>query len=257
MKRIAFIIMAVLLFAACQKDKLTPMPQPQPEPTQTASLAGTSWVGTYDDNYTGYPATLTWSIDFLTDSTGTLHFELVIAAQPQPSLNDSFRYVLDGSEGTMYSNNMPEPVHFTYDSTTHTFTMTLQVGDGNVTLGGTTVFYLQGQQPLMFPVRTSWDAEQQLTESDTLMPVKWGLDFWEYGWGGQINYCANGTCAGTSFLWQYDSNSHTGTIRINSLTYPFSYNPANEILTLDYSTNIYGTNVTIGGTLQFHPENKF
>jgi hypothetical protein len=83
------------------------------------------------------------------------------------------------------------------------------------------------------------------------MPVEWGLDFWEYGWGGQINYCAGGTCAGTSFLWQYDSTTHSGTIRINGTRHPFTYDPATDLLTLDYSTHIYGTNVSIGGTLQF------
>lgn len=255
MKQIAFITMAVLLFVACQKEEIAPTPQPQSEPTQTVSLAGTSWVGTYDDNYMGYPATLTWSLDFLTDSTGTIHFELVIATQPQPSLDDSFRYVLDGTEGTLYSDNMSEPGHFTYDSTNHTITMLLQVGDGTTALGGETVFHPQGDTLHAFPVNTSWEAEQQLTVSDTLMPVTWGLYFWEYGWGGQVNYCAGSTCAGTSFLWQYDSTSHIGTIRINSSTYPFSYDPATDILTLNYSTDIYGTDITIGGTLQFHKKN--
>lgn len=254
MKRIAFIILTALLFAACQKEE--PAPAPQPQPASTISLVGTSWVGTCDDNYMGYPATLTWTLDFLTDSTGTLHFDLVIAGQPQPSLDDAFTYTLDGTEATLYSNNMPEPGHFTYDSASHTITMTLQVGDGNVTLGGETVFHPQGEAHDAFPVNTSWKAEQQLTVSDTLMPVEWGLDFWEYGWGGQVNYCAGGTCAGTSFLWQYDSAAHAGTIRINAAQYPFTYDPTTGILALDYTTTIYGTAVTIGGTLQFHKEDK-
>jgi hypothetical protein len=59
MKKIAFITMAAfLLFAACKKEP-TPEPQPQPGTTTNISLAGTSWVGTYDDNSRGYPATLT------------------------------------------------------------------------------------------------------------------------------------------------------------------------------------------------------
>ena len=43
MKRFAFITLAALLFAACQKEEVepTPTPQPQPEPTPTVSLAGT------------------------------------------------------------------------------------------------------------------------------------------------------------------------------------------------------------------------
>ena len=86
------------------------------------------------------------------------------------------------------------------------------------------------------------------------MPVEWGLDFWEYGWGGQINYCAGSTCAGTSFLWQYDSTTHSGSIRINGMQHPFTYDPATSLLTLDYSTPLYGTSITIGGSLQFHRE---
>ena len=251
MKKNAFITMAAfLLFAACKKEP-APEPQPQTDTAPTVSLAGTSWEGTYDDNYRGYPATLIWSIDFLTDSTCTLHSDGVIAAQPQPSYDCDFIYILDGTEGTAYSDNSTGPVYFTYDSTNRTITWELLLTDGRDTLGGVTVFYPQGQQPSVFPVRTTWEAEQQLTVSDTLMPVEWGLDFWEYGWGGQINYCAGGTCAGTSFLWQYDSTTHSGTVRINGTRRPFTYDPVADLLTLDYSTRIYGTTVSIGSTLQF------
>ena len=83
------------------------------------------------------------------------------------------------------------------------------------------------------------------------MPVEWRLDFWEYGWGGQVSYCAGSTCSGTSFLWQYDSTTHSGSIRINGSQHPFTYDPSTDILTLDYSTHIYGTNVSIGGILLF------
>lgn len=246
--------MAVLLFAACQKEP-TPTPQPEPDPTPTVSLAGTSWVGTYDDNYMGYPATLIWNFEFLTDSTGTLHLDVVIAATPQPSIDYNFTYTFDGTEiCTFASENMSDSSLLTYDSITHTISTEMFVGDGNVTLGGFTVLYPEGQEQYVFPVNTSWKAEQQLTVSDTLMPVEWGLDFWEYGWGGQINYCANGTCCGTSLFWQYDSAAHAGIIRINGVQCPFTYDPATETLTLDYSTRIYGTAVTIGGTLQFHRE---
>lgn len=251
MNKIAFITMAAfLLFAACKKEP-APEPQPQTDTALTVSLAGTSWEGSYDDNYRGYPATLIWSLDFLTDSTCTLHFDGVIAAQPQPSFDNDFIYTLDGTEGTAYSDNFTGPVYFTYDSTNRTITWELLLTDGRDTLGGVTVFYPQGQQPSIFPVRTSWEAEQQLTVGDTLMPVDWGLDFWEYGWGGQINYCAGRTCSGTSFLWQYDSTTHSGSVRINGTRHPFTYDPIADLLTLDYSTHIYGTSVNIGGTLQF------
>lgn len=251
MKKNAFITMAAfLLFAACKKEPINE-PQPQTDTAPTVSLSGTSWEGSYDDNYRGYPATLIWSLDFLTDSTCTLHSDGVIAAQPQPSYDFDFIYTLDGTEGTAYSDNFSGPVYFTYDSTNRTITWELLVTDGRDTLGGVTVFYPQGQQPSIFPVRTSWEAEQQLTVSDTLMPVDWGLDFWEYGWGGQINYCAGQTCSGTSFFWQYDSTTHSGTVRINGTRHPFTYDPIADLLTLDYNTRLHGTSVNIGGTLQF------
>lgn len=257
MKRFAFITLAALLFAACQKEEVepTPTPQPQPEPTPTVSLAGTSWVGTYDDSYMGYPATLTWSLDFLTDSTGTLHLDMVIATQTQPSFDDAFTYTFDGTDIACYGEKTGE-THYTYDSIHLTISTNMYVGDGTTTLGGETVLYPKGEVHDVFPVNTSWDAKQQLTVSDTVMPVEWGLDFWEYGWGGQINYCANGTCAGTSFFWQYDSTAHAGIISINTAQYPFTYDPTTDILTLDYTTTIYGTDVVIGGTLQFQSRNE-
>ena len=217
MKKIAFITMAAfLLFAACKKEPINE-PQPQTDTAPTVSLAGTTWEGSYDDNYRGYPATL-----------------------------------MCGREICTYgSENMGDSSLFTYDSTTHTISTNMFVGDGNVTLGGYTVLYPEGQEQYVFPVRTSWEAEQQLTVSDTLMPVDWGLDFWEYGWGGQINYCAGRTCSGTSFLWQYDSTTHSGSVRINGTRHPFTYDPIADLLTLDYNTRLHGTSVNIGGTLQF------
>ena len=66
-----------------------------------------------------------------------------------------------------------------------------------------------------------------------------------------MNYCANGTCAGVSLFWHYDSTSHTGYISINGIQHPFTYDSATDILTLEYSTQIYGSTIPIGGTLQF------
>lgn len=248
MKRIALIVLAALLFAACQKEESSQVVHNR---TAEVALTGTSWVGNYDDNFQEFPATLTWSLDFLTDSTGTIHLDLVVAAQPQPSTDIAFKYTMDGTEGTTYSENMSGHGQFTYDSISHTIIMNMQIGDGNISLGGITTFYPKGETHDAFPTNTSWSSEQQLQAGDTLMPVEWGLDFWEYGWGGQVNYCANGTCCGTSFLWQYDSATHTGRITINGATYPFSYDPSTELLTLEYTTSLYGTDVTIGGVLRF------
>lgn len=60
MKQFAFFTAAFLLLAACAKEE--PAPTPQAEPTPSVSLAGTTWVGTYDDTFQGYPTTLTWTL---------------------------------------------------------------------------------------------------------------------------------------------------------------------------------------------------
>lgn len=90
-----------------------------------------------------------------------------------------------------------------------------------------------------------------LAVSDTLMPVQWRLEFWDYSLGAALSYSAGSTCFSSSALWQYNSTAHTGTIRINNSQYPFSYDPATGRLTLNYSTTLYGTDIAIGGTLQF------
>lgn len=253
MKRFAFILAALLLFAACTKEE--PSPEPQPRPTAAISLAGTSWVGGFDGDSQGYPLTFTWRFDFLTDSTGEYHLDCVFAANQQPTQDGTFRYTFDGTDGTVLPDGH-NPLPFVYDSAQQTISMEIimQVGSGSMstTLGGTTVFRPLGQEIPAFPVNTSWTAEQQLPSGDTLMPVHWGLDFWEYGWGGQVNYCAGSTCAGVSLFWRYDSAAHSGTIAINGTQHPFIYDPATDILTLEYTTEVYGTTVPIGGTLQFH-----
>ena len=249
MKRTILLLSAAILSAACTKE-----PLPQPSSDAVFSLAETSWVGTYDDKYQGYPATLFWNLEFLSDSTGTLHLDLVIAATPQPSMDIAFRYEFNGTDGVTYDEYLTEPGHFHYDSLSHTLTWDLQVGDANDALGGTTAFHLEGQESVPFPTNTTWRAEQQLTVSDTLMPVSWRLDFWEYGLGGQVSYCAASTCVGQSFFWQYDSTAHTGSLNVNGNHYSFSYSAENELLTLNYATHIHGTMIPIGGILQFRKE---
>lgn len=255
MKRFAFILAALLLFAACTKEE----PQPQSQPTADVSLAGTSWIGGFDGDFQGYPHTFTWRFDFLTDSTGEYHLDCVLAAHLQPSQEGPFRYTFDGSDGIVTPDGH-NPISFVYNLVSQTISMEIimQVSSGSMstTLGGTTVFRPLGQEIPAFPVNTSWTAEQQLPSGDTLMPVHWGLDFWEYGWGGQVNYCAGATCAGVSLFWRYDSAAHSGTIAINGTQHPFTYDPATDILTLEYTTEVYGTTVPIGGTLQFRRSNE-
>lgn len=251
MKRITLILTAVLLIAACTKEQQ--QQEPQSQPTTAPSLAGTKWVGTCDDDFYSHPATIFWEFNFLTDSTGEIHLSAVIGAQPQDSVLLPFRYSLDGAEGSVYCEDFGnEPFTFDYDTAAQILTMELYIGGGNNVIGGVTIFHLKENAYPTFPVNTVWTAEQQLPSGDTLMPVHWGLNLWEYGWGGQVNYCAGSTCTGVSLFWHYDSASHSGTIIVNGSQHPFTYDPATDILTLEYATQIYGTTISIGGTLQFH-----
>lgn len=257
MKPFAFLTAAFLLLVACTKEE--PTQTPQAEPATLVSLAGTSWIGSFDGDFQSYPLTFTWRFDFLTDSTGEYHLDCVFAANPQPTEVGPFRYTFDGTDGIVTPDGH-NPLSFVYDSVSQTISMEIimQVGSGNMStiLGGNTILRPRGQEMPAFPVNTSWTAEQQLPAGDTLMSVQWGLDFWEYGWGGQVNYCANGTCAGVSLFWHYDSTSHTGSISINGIQHPFTYDPATDILTLEYITQIYGTDIPIGGMLQFRRSNE-
>lgn len=258
MKRLTFIAMAALLFAACQKEEPTPTPQPQPDPTPTVSLAGTSWIGIYEDNYQGYPAVLTWSLDFLTDSTGELFLDLVVANQQQAPMTIQFTYTFDGSSYGTCRSTVGGIWNFVYNAQDTTITMAVGLNaNGGTTLGGLTTFHPRGSNPgttAAFPEESQWQTIQQVTAGDSTATVAWSLEFWDYATGGALTYRCNGNGTSTNVFWQYDNTTHTGIITLNGAQHPFTYDPATETLTLDYSTTLYGTNVTIGGTLQFHRE---
>lgn len=252
MKRFALVAAAFLLFAACSKDE----PEPQPENRQQTSnaLTATSWVGTANDIYQGYPVMLTCSLDFLTDSTGELYLEAVFAANLQNPLTLPFRYTLVGSSGTITSDGFSEPLLFEYDSAARTLTMELLIGDGTTLLGGVTVFHPRGEEPTQFPDNTTWRAEQKVPSGDTLLPVDWELAFWEYGYGGSLTVGTGATRIGSHVFWQYDDESHTGTIKLNGTQYPFSYDVGNETIDLEYNTTLQvdGNPVDVGGTMRFY-----
>lgn len=111
MKRFAFILATLLLFAACTKEE--PQSQPQPQPPAAVSLAGTSWVGGFDGDFQSYPLTFTWRFDFLTDSTGEYHLDCVFAANQQPTQDGTFRYTFDGTDGTVLPDGH-NPLPFVY-----------------------------------------------------------------------------------------------------------------------------------------------
>ena len=252
MKKIGIILTAIMLLAACEKQKVDP---PQHEPSTPMSLTETSWVGSYSYTYQGYPATVTWNLDFNTDSAGELFLEQTVAATPQPSVSLAFGYTFDGSSGTIACEEFADTLGFEYDSALRTIAMELYVGDGRNIYGGVIRFYPRGQQPSEpFPANSTWTAQQQVEANDTLvLPVKWDIDFWEYAMGGSLTCRVNNSGPSSHIFWQYDSLAHSGALRVNGRQYPFTYDPISEVLTLEYSTTIPVNSVVlpIGGTIMF------
>ncbi len=261
MKRIAVIVMAALLYAACQKDEPSNLQQPQNSPTQTISLAGTSWMGTYEDSYQGYPAILTWSLDYLTDSTGELYLDLLVANQQQSPLTIAFTYTFDGvGHGTCFADgNKRTDFDLNAADSTITMMLYLNANGGVARLGGITVFHPVNRQPAPaadFPANTRWSVSQEIQSGDTLLTVDFSLEFWDYATGGSLTYRCNGSGLSTVAYWQYDDGSHEGILTVNGVRYGFAYNPEADIITLSYTTVLYGTDLTIGGTLLFYRDGE-
>ncbi len=256
MKRFAIILSAIMIVAACTKE---PEPQPEPHHPTVTSLAQTSWVGGYDGDFQNCPLTFTWTFHFLTDSTGEVQIDCVVAANPQPTQTALFNYTFNGVSGTIFPQGH-NPIQFVYDIDSRTIQAELivEVGNGHTStvLGGSTLLYPAGETPpVAFPVNTIWGANQQIAVGDSVMYVTWRLDFWEYGWGGQLSCCGGSYCVGRSHFWQYDTTSHTGSINIYGIEYPFSYDPTGRVLTLDYTSTLPmgSINIPIGGALMFSP----
>lgn len=136
------------LLMSCGKEREEPSPLPV-MPTLD-NLSGTEWEGTYlsSIDYQGTEITmkLVWTVDFLTDTSGSLLVE-VSSAFSQTEYNDfGFTYSYDGvSEGLLYSGGEAET--FVVDAVNQTITMDMQmpVGLGDegqqTVLGGETVLY--------------------------------------------------------------------------------------------------------------------
>ena len=144
----AFVAIAAIGVTGCSEDDDTSSTS-NPTPTNnTIDLKGTSWVGVYNDTYQNYPAVLTWSLDFTSDTEGELLFELTVAGQQQGNYDVPFTWTFDGTNGTMNAGQMGAS-QFTYDAATNTIKMMMMVeveGDG-AQLGGMTTFYPRGSQP--------------------------------------------------------------------------------------------------------------
>lgn len=134
---------------SCSQEKELPMPQAE-LPT-LPSLVGTEWEGSYLSPIEYQENTITmklvWTVDFLSDTTGTLLVE-ISSPFSQTEYNDfAFSYSYDGiASGLLYTGGEEE--HFDVNPVSQTLTMDMQMpvqlGEDTAEptiLGGVTTLY--------------------------------------------------------------------------------------------------------------------
>lgn len=250
MKRIATLLLAALLLAACQPDEPTPAPQPTPKP----SLAGTAWVGTLADTYMGYPMTMTYNLDFLSDSAGALYIEILVSGQPVTPVDLSFHYTFDGDSGILEGDEWYTDFAYHADGPTIVTHLVL-IDQNNTPLGGEVTLYPRGEAPEppaldSFPANTDWSALQVLDSGDT---VSWALSFWDYGAGGSLTIRLQNHSTSTYIGWQYTPATARGTLTLSGHTVPFTYDADTDVISCVLNGRLHfgDESVTVGGPLQF------
>lgn len=283
----SFIAIACLSLAGCEEDNPTPAQNNNGNNgnnnnNNPIELAGTAWVGKYNDTYQGYPAKLTWSLDFADETSGEFFFELNVAGQDQGNYTIPFTYTFDGHEGQLDAGQMGVST-FTYDASKNTITMTLIVeveGDG-ATLGGVTTFYLRGQEPDepdnpgtdtvddgvvpgeitdQFPADTRWSASQNTVYhtnelGDLPMTLNYILTF-------NNNHIAlmdvTATVMGTTsdpqtvrFNWTFDDATNIGNLITKGVPLPFTYDPTNNTIETEFNFDVSGGGAQ-GGSVTFN-----
>lgn len=284
------LMMAIMATAAmgltsCSKDDDTSS-NPTPSNNDPIELKGTSWVGVYNDTYQNYPAVLTWSLDFTSDTEGELLFELTVAGQQQGHYDVPFTWTFDGTTGTLDAGQMGAP-QFTYDAATNTITMMMMVeveGDG-ATLGGMTTFYPRGSQPTppdnpeqptngdstsvqpgevtdLFPANTQWVATEETVYpagemGDLPMTLTYNLVFRNNHTGFiSIGVTVLGQTSEPQYVWynwEFDNATNTGNFIVQNAPIPFTYDPAANTITAEFNFNDSGSGQGFGGTLIFSP----
>lgn len=281
---LTFVALATIGLVGCKKDPVVDPVTPE-EPgttTETVSLAGTAWVGVYNDQYTQngvtYPATLTWSLDFINDSVGELFLELVVGGAPQNGVNVPFTYTFDGHDGMLNAGEVGmSPI--VYDSAANTITATLNVGveGSDAGLGGVTVFYPRGETPGggetdttggvtpgeitdEFPANTTWRATEETVYpagelGELPMTLVYTLTFNNDHTGSlDITVTVLGQTADPQrvmYNWEYDSTNHRGNFIIRNVPLPFTYDEATNTITTEFNFDVSGGG-TAGGQLTFN-----
>ncbi|MBR1550628.1 MAG: hypothetical protein IJ634_08345 [Bacteroidales bacterium] len=274
MKNMMIALMAIttISLASCGKDDDKTDNPGQGGGNLSTSLSGTSWVGIYDDTYQGYPAEITYSLDFTSESEGSLLIELSVAGQDQNPQEVQFTYT--------YSDNVamctiPNAGVFsaTYHPENNTVTASVALGteDGG-SMGGPTTFYPRGTNPIPhsggnngggdtptqgeytedFPAGTTWTATEQSSYQGTPVEIHYTLTYDNYHAGTiVIELQAEGQSIGgntVNHTWTYNNETAQGAFTIQGNGINFFYDATSDQISTSLpfgfsETETFGSNL--------------
>ena len=148
-----FFVATTLCLASCGKDDDK---DSTPEPATGISLAGTSWEGTIDTNFTYNNVNMNvdalMTIDFNSDLDGELFMDVTIEVPAMPAANqhqtmtEAFTYHFDGSQCVLTSKDEGaeegDDGTLTYHPDSQTFSMPVDDAETAQFLGDEMIFHL-------------------------------------------------------------------------------------------------------------------
>lgn len=155
MKKIFVMLMmasAVIMFAGCKKENITPVGPTAEEPT-TMDIVRTSWKGVYEDvvqhpQAGQLPCILNWTMDFLDDSNVSIMLEMSVGGQTQSPQEMNVKYTFDGRHGELIYEEGDESQRdaFEVDPINRTLTIDFRITTGfsqenPQVVGGPTTFH--------------------------------------------------------------------------------------------------------------------
>lgn len=248
---IALMAMTTISLASCGKDDDNKTPDNPGQGGQLTSLTGTSWVGIYDDTYQGYPAEITYSLDFTSETAGSLLVELSVNGNDQNPQEVSFTYTYSDNVALCNISGVGQ-FTATYHPESNTITASVALGteDGG-SLGGPTTFYPRGTDPIPhsggngggntpgqgeytdeFPAGSTWTASEESSYQGTPVDIFYTLTYDNYHSGTiLIDVQMQGQSVGgqtVSFTWTYNAETAQGAFNIQGNGINFFYDADND-----------------------------
>ncbi|MBR1835503.1 MAG: hypothetical protein IJ785_08390 [Bacteroidales bacterium] len=270
----ALMTVTTVAFVSCKKEEVTPSnPDTGGDNTELTTLKGTSWVGIYDDSYQGYPAELTYSLDFTSETEGSLMVELKVNGVDQTPQTVNFTYTFSDNVAMCTIPNVG-PFSVTYDPQTNTMTasIALSTEDGGA-IGGATTFYPRGTDPIPhsgdggsgdnpgqgeytedFPAGSSWTATEAATYQGTPIDIYYTLTYDNYHAGTiVIDVRMQGQSIGGQTLnhtWTYNAETAQGAFMLQGNGINFFYDAAGDHITTSLPLG-FSESETFGSDLVF------